>query len=344
MNPASEVLTVGIVGAGAVVRDAHLPVLDASPGLEPVWITDVDDVRARRLARIHGLRHVPARDAVAGLPEASIVLLAVPPGARDATFESLRGRDVALYVEKPVAASVAAHLHITSSFPPAFRGAHGLQRRSFGPTRLARRLVQDGLFGALRAIDCGFGVPGGGRHAGFRSDVRQAQGGILLEHGIHLLDCALYLAHAEHASLRSARMEFVARLDVHAELELELSSPFASAVPCSLRCSWLAETEPGIRVRFEHAELAFSIYDEGGTLRITGRGAREGYRVLPEWRDAVPLSAAQTLFDHWAHAARALRERRPNYTSATEALLTTQVIEAAYDRARGTSAGAPPPS
>ena len=341
---ASGVLTVGIVGAGAIVRDAHLPVLEASPGLAPVWITDLDDVRATRLARVYGLRAVAAREAAHGLPESQVVLLAVPPGARDAYYDGLRGRDVALYVEKPVAASVEAHLRITQSFAPDFRVAHGLQRRSFGPTRLARQLVQDGPFGPLRAIDCGFGRPGGGRYAGFRADVRQARGGILFEHGIHLLDCALYVAHAERARLRSARMEFVAGLDVHAEVELDLASPLSPSIPCSLRCSWLAETETGLRLRFEHAELAFSIYDESGTLRIARRGSREGYRLLPEWRDALPLSPTQILFDHWAHAARALRERRANYTSASEALLTTRVIEAAYERARGAAAGAPAPS
>ena len=338
---ANRELTIGIVGAGAIVRDLHLPVLDASPGLQPIWITDVHEERARQLARAYGLRAVPGADAPHGLPAADFVLLAIPPGARPPYYEGLRGRDVALYVEKPVAASVEEHLRITEEFAPPWRVAHGLQRRSFGPTLLARQMVQASPFGPLRAVDCGFGRPGGGRYAGFRSDVRQAGGGILFEHGVHLLDAVLFVARAERAALRSARMEFVAGLDVHAEIELELSSGAAPPIPCSLRCSWLAETESGIRLRFEHAELCFSIYDGSGTLRIAPPGSHEGYRVLPEWREALPLSPAQTLSDHWAAAARALRERTANYTSAAEALLTTRVLSESYERARREGSSVP---
>jgi len=340
MSPGYD-FSVGIVGAGSIVRDAHLPVLAASAGLSPIWITDADDARARQVARSYGIRAVPAAEAPLGLPQADIVLLAIPHGAREPYYDALRDRDVALYVEKPVAATVEEHRRIVDAFAPPHRVAHGLQRRSFGPTRLAQQLVDDGPLGALVSIDCGFGRPGGGRYAGFRADVRQAGGGILFEHGIHLLDSVLFLTRAAVASVRSARMAFEAGFDVHTEIDLDLRTSAGRAIPCSFRCSWLCETETGIILRFEHAELAYSIYDSTGKMRLSGRGSRSTYRVLPEWRDPLPLTAAQTLHDHWDHVARALRDRQANYTSACESILTTQIVESCYERGRREAARLP---
>jgi len=330
--------SIGIVGAGSIVRDAHLPVLWAGPHWRPAWVTDADDDVASRVAEGYGMRAVPAARAPAGLPPADIVLVAIPLGARGPYLEVLRGREGALYVEKPVAATVTEHRLLVESFGEPWRVAHGLQRRSFGPTGVARRLVDESPFGPLISVRAGFGRPGGGRYGGFRADPRLSGGGILLEHGIHLLDSVLFLTRAVAASVREARMTLHAGLDVHTELELDVDRGSGESIPCSLCFSWLCETETGVSLRFEHAELTYSIYDRTGRMRLSARGSRHACRLSPEWHDPLPLTPPQILHEHWGHVTRALVEQRPNHTSAVDSILTTEIVEACYERGRRESA------
>jgi len=339
-TPGDRRFSIGIVGAGSIVRDAHLPVLAAGPRWRPAWVTDANDGAARRAAERYGMRAVPAAGAPADLPPADIVLVAIPHGARAPYLEALSARDGALYVEKPVAATVAEHRRLVESCGEPWRVAHGLQRRSFGPTRLARQLVDDSPFGALVSVRAGFGRPGGGRYGGFRADPRLSGGGILLEHGIHLLDSVLFLTRAVAASVHDVRMTLHSGLDVHTELELTLDRGSGDEIPCSLCFSWLCETETGVSLRFERADLAYSIYDRTGRLRVSVGGSRHAYRVAPEWHDPLPLAPLQVLYEHWSDVTRALAERRPNHTSAVDSILTTEVVEACYDRGRGETARA----
>ena len=46
---------VGIVGCGAIVREAHLPVITSDPGVEVVLLCDRDRGNATLLAREFGL-------------------------------------------------------------------------------------------------------------------------------------------------------------------------------------------------------------------------------------------------------------------------------------------------
>ena len=89
-------LSVGVVGAGEIARIAHLPVLAAMPEVSLAWIADRDPERARVLAQGFGARALPLPGDLTRLPEADVVLLALPYGARAAYYEALAGRDSAL--------------------------------------------------------------------------------------------------------------------------------------------------------------------------------------------------------------------------------------------------------
>lgn len=321
-------LTVGIIGAGQIVRDLHLPVLASMAGVTPRWIIDLDRSVARRTARAFGITEFDP--GIEGLPTADIYLLAIPYGTRQPYYTALRSRDAAaLYVEKPLALDAAEHRQICEGFDD-WKIGHGLQRRSFGPTLLVRNLIRERIFGELESVRFAMGHPGGGRYSGFRSDFRQSGGGILFEHGIHLLDSVLFLTGARSARVEAVKMSFEADLDVHAQARFVVDTVNGPEVDCRFEFSWLTETEPGIVLDFAKARLSYSIYDEQGEIRVSPADAGMTCRLQPDAQERYSLSAAQTLHGHWQRFVDGLRARRANYTAASQSMLTTQVVEECY--------------
>lgn len=178
-------LTVGIVGVGDVVYKSHLPTLLAMDDVCVAWVTDRDHDRAKQAARSCRVNWLGLQEQLSVLPYTDIILLAIPYGARDPYYEVLQHRSSALFVEKPIARSADEHRQLCSLFPPS-RLAIGLQRRSWGPAVLLKKLVNESVFGRLTRIEFRHGssaIVTSGKS--FVSDVKLAGGGILFEHGIH---------------------------------------------------------------------------------------------------------------------------------------------------------------
>ena len=140
-------LTLGILGAGQIVSNVHLPVALALSELRLSWVADVNLEKAEAVAHAFGVKHVHLPANLTDLPPCDVLLLAVPFGERDPYYQALRQHNCALYVEKPFSRSVQHHQTICSWFP-ANRLGCGLQRRSWGPTLLIKELIADRMFGS----------------------------------------------------------------------------------------------------------------------------------------------------------------------------------------------------
>lgn len=96
-------LSVGIIGAGAVVRERHLPALAAQPGARVTWIADPLPEQRERVAALHGGGVHTVAEPGELLDGTDIVLIATPPAAHAArTVEALEAGCHVL-CEKPLA-------------------------------------------------------------------------------------------------------------------------------------------------------------------------------------------------------------------------------------------------
>jgi predicted dehydrogenase len=323
-------LSVGVVGAGEIARIAHLPVLAAMEGVALDWIADRDPTRARTLARGFGARAVPLPGDLTELPEADIVLLALPYGARPAYYAALEGREAALLVEKPLFRSVEEHLRHCERFP-AHRFGQAFTRRSMGSSRLVRRLVEERPFGRLRALAVGFGRPGSVA-GNYQSDLALAGGGMLFDSAIHALDLIFFLSGARAQRLSEARMIADSGFDLHTEAALTLVTPDGDEVACRLEVSCLRETSNRLELGFEHARVVYSAFDPSGRVTVCGAGGG-AWRLAP---DAGPYATThfQIVHEHWRRFVEGLRAGSANETSAHDTLETTRLVEACYARAQ----------
>lgn len=319
-------LTVGIIGAGDIVAKVHLPTLFTLENVSVSWVADSDSRKAQSLGHAFRIKHHTLLDSLRKLPFADVVLLAIPYGVRDPYYSYLKDWSCALYVEKPFARSVDRHREICSWYPE-YKLACGFQQRSWGPTHLLRKIIEENLFGRLRSVRYGFGSPGaivGGR---YHSDVRLAGGGVLFEAGIHGIDVLLFITKAIAVEINEANMLMEDGLDLHTDAEMTLTTKRGETIDCHLTVTCLEETTGRLEFIFDNVRVIHS-YPNGLIVKsLQGKGSYEISTTKP----LLPLTSFQTFHEHWSVFVGGIREARTNRTSASQSILTTEVIEKLYE-------------
>ena len=333
MQSSPTPLKIAVVGAGNIVTGAHLPVIANLPGVSLAWIADRDAARARIVAGNYGTLAV-GEDVLErkDLPAADIILLAIPYGPRRAYYERFKGLATGWYVEKPFAKTAAEHRELCS-FAPAYGMACGFQRRASGMVRVARELIQSGVFGRPERVEIGLGYRGrivdGG---GYAADPRQAGGGVLTEVGTHCVDAVLHLLDARTVSLQTARTVLDQGMDIHTEATVAVATAGAGEVGLDLKVSILEDTSESIVIHCEHATLEFSIFGQAGiTVRPLKGGS--GPFQISDPRELYPRSSDQIFYAYWSAFVDGWRRREANFTAAADCVLTTQIVEDIYAHA-----------
>jgi predicted dehydrogenase len=323
---------VGIVGAGQITADVHLPVLLNTPEFQVAWVSDRDDARARLVASSFALDHVKLPSSAAHLPHADVVLLAVPYGARPDYYRALGGAGVAVYVEKPFARSLLEHEGHSASFAPE-RLAVGFQMRSAGAVATLRELVRSRLFGALEKVEIRFGWPGVATGGRYSSSLTTAGGGLLFEVGCHYLDLALFVADAVDVEVTSGKMIRDAGFDLHTEAQGNILTAEKGRVLLALLVTNLRHTSMNVTFEFAHASVVLNMWGDR-TLHVRPRVSSLELTVtaptLAQTRTPFQLVHAQ-----WVAFAEAIRSGEPNYSNACLTRATTALVEQLYGLPEG---------
>ena len=147
-------LPITIIGAGGIVRDAHLPAY-RKIGLPVAGIFDLDIDKARALADDFAVRmvHETLEQAIAASGESGVFDIALPPDAVLPTIERLPTASVAL-IQKPLGANLAAGRAIVAALDARrITAATNFQLR-FAPSILAiRDAVKKGLLGEVVEVE-----------------------------------------------------------------------------------------------------------------------------------------------------------------------------------------------
>jgi predicted dehydrogenase len=327
--PSERALEVGIVGVGQVATEAHLPVLLGIPDVCVAWIVDKNDDKAALVAKAIGIRPTRLPPDPGHLPHVDVALLAIPYGARLPYYEAFGARGIAVYAEKPFAASRAEHDRLTRLFHPNRLGC-GYQRRSSAAVRRLRDVAAAELFGPLLSARVEYGGPGT-RGGNYYSDLGLAGGGILFEVGVHALDAVLFVSRAADVRVTSVRMVREQGFDIHTEATIDVDRTGGETFTLEVLVSSLQFTAMTNVYTFEHATLAHAVVEEGDPLWVSSAGEDgQRYRLegdLPEY----PRTNAQQLNEHWSHFLEAVRSGRANYTNASATALTSSLIGQLYE-------------
>lgn len=327
--PSSRPLRLGIVGCGAITREAHLPVVAADRRIDVTMLCDRDRANALLAAREAGIDPGITTDVadLAGKVDAAIV--AVPPRLHAPVAIQLMRMGIDVLCEKPLAISAGDGWRMVEVAQANGRVlAVALMMRFFPHNLWLRDLVEDGEIGEVREVIVEDGAVLDWPMAGNSYfDRRATGGGVLFDNGVHLLDRVLWL----FGGLDDVAYEddaFGDGFESNARLTGSLRIG-GRDVPARMDFSWSHRLRRSIRVVGERGTLEAATSDPDIlTLHRDSRRGPMEMRIVCS-RSWDPLGHYRAQLDDFIGA---VRERRAPFVSAESSLQALEVIETAYAR------------
>ena len=193
----SDPLRIGLIGAGAVVQVAHLPVLKKLKSVELAAICDTDVPKARALATRFGIPDVfdDIEDLLAH-ERVDALLIATPNHLHESHILAALSAGAHVLVEKPLALTAAAAQKLAKAGEKRERVVMvGMTHRYRPDAQAVRSFVQSGELGEIDSIRSSWHVARPARTAlGWRQRRDEAGGGVMLDLGLTMLDLCFWLA------------------------------------------------------------------------------------------------------------------------------------------------------
>ena len=271
---------IGLIGCGVIAERVFIPLLPTIPGARLSAIVDTDPARLQ-VARLRAPAAEPFADADALLASAELdaVIVAAPTQLHATVAEAAFNRGLHVYIEKPLAASLADGARVVTAWRRAgtvgMVGFHG----RFNP--LYRRLqhaVQQGRGGPPVCVRTVFTTAPRELPAWKRR--RSTGGGVLLDLASHHVDLVRFLFAREITGVRATLQSRHSEQDT-ATLELEL----AGGVLVQSFFSLAAAERDHVEIYGEQARLSVSRFSSldvdvrsnpGSHMRAFGDALRRG--------------------------------------------------------------------
>ncbi len=318
---------VGVIGAGQIVENAHLPVLLNLPGVEVRWIADMSPKRTALLSKMYRLpvRDLGALDAM--LDDVDVCLIATPVGVRAPYLDACARKEKGVLTEKPFALSATAHQALCDRFPPHALGVC-FQRRFYASLSAIQTVVKRRLFGKLESISFGIGgldLKSGGptRYLG---DPKLSGGGVVMDLGVHVLDQVLVATEASAVDVQTVRSIAMDGIDYEAIVDATLETEHGP-VPVHGEMTRLRPLGSGFVFTFENATIRFSVGPEA-TLSAVARDGGPSFHV--DSPEGGATTAAQAFFALWTRFIDGLERSVETPVSATTSIVTARWVDGIY--------------
>lgn len=182
----------GLIGCGAATQICHLPASARTRDVTVVALVDKNVDRARSLARRYRVPRYAADYREIGA-EVDGVIVALPNVLHVPVAAEFLTQGVPVLVEKPLASSVEeADTLIRLARAKRLPLQVGHRFRFSKAVQLTKRVIEEGWLGTLEGFSLEFGeIYSWPVASGFFSSKGQAEGGVLIDTGSHMLDLLL---------------------------------------------------------------------------------------------------------------------------------------------------------
>jgi predicted dehydrogenase len=205
MKPA---IRIGVVGVGAIAQIAHLPALSRLRGAQLVALCDNDGPKARGIAERFGVPDVFTDiEDLLEFDELDAVVISTPNHLHEPHVLSALAAKVHVICERPLALTTRGVERILNAATRADRKVAVANNQRFrSDVQALNGFLRGGELGKLTAVRAGhYQVKRPSE--GWRQRRAEAGGGVFMEHGIPLLDLALWLADFPDPVRVTAHME-----------------------------------------------------------------------------------------------------------------------------------------
>lgn len=193
----SDVIRLGVVGAGAVLQVAHLPVLKKLKAVQVAALCDSDLPKARALASRFAVPSI--YDDIEDLLEHEALdglLICTPNHLHEAHILAALSRGLHVLVEKPLALTAQSAQKLTRAADRSGKVLMvGMNHRYRPDSQAIRSFVQSGELGELDSIRAAWHMARPARAAlGWRQRRDESGGGAMLDLGLTMIDLAFWMA------------------------------------------------------------------------------------------------------------------------------------------------------
>ena len=222
----------GLVGCGGIAQAVHLPILRRLDGARLAAVSDPDPEARARAAAAGVPVHAEAGELLAR-PDVDAVVVCAPTPTHATLAEAVAGAGRHLYLEKPIATSLAdAQRAVEAVSRAGVTAVTGFNHRCHPLHEEARRLVRAGALGRVSGVQAYFGEPAAALPAWKRD--RATGGGVLLDLASHHVDTLRWLLEDEVAEVAASVSSLESEADV-AWLRLRTAGNVVAQLHCSLR-------------------------------------------------------------------------------------------------------------
>lgn len=187
----------GIIGTGAIVQVAHLPMLKKNKAVELAALCDTDLMKARALAERAAIPNVyDDFEDLLQHEQLDAVLIATPNHLHESHILAALSANLHVLVEKPLALTSAAAQRVTKAAEKRNRVVMvGLTHRYRPDVQAVRSFVQAGELGQITSVRASWHLARPARAPlGWREKRTESGGGAMLDLGLTMLDLGLFLA------------------------------------------------------------------------------------------------------------------------------------------------------
>ena len=315
---------VALIGAGAIASQGYLPAVEGLADTDLVAVVDIDEDRARTVARTFGA-DAYATDYTRILGDVDAVIISTPPSSHAEIAADCLAAGVHVFTEKPVAtdSSTAADL-IERAEAESLHYGISRQLRESPACRLIRQFVRNGSIGGVRTCTVTYGDQ---TNWEFASDYRLrgslSWGGVLPDRGPHVLDI-LQWTFEEPMTVEGYRDDALGGLEANADLELTIGADTAAR----LELTSTRAIPNLISVTGDRGTIEADPHGESAILRDTETD--DVARVEPGGEPAARSYLARV--GAQAHRfLRSIRSDETSYVPAASGLALLELFETSYE-------------
>lgn len=315
---ADKPVAIGIVGAGAIAQ-AYIQAIQALKNVRLVAIADAREEAAKAAAEQAGCKAFKSHKELIKSGVCEAVVVCTPPSTHPEICIDFLEAGVHVLCEKPMAiSSKSAQQMLAVADETGCLLTMGSKFRYVDDVIKAKSIVTSGILGDIVLFENAF-TGWVNMTKRWNSNPKISGGGVLIDNGTHSIDIMRYflgpiaeVQAVEGKRLQSKEVEDTVRLFAHS----------AEGVMGSIDLSWSLNKELGTYIE---------IYGSEGTIKVGWKESRYRQSSSAEWvvfgkgYDKVQAFGSQI-----SNFARAIRHEEPLLITASDALASVRVVEAAY--------------
>lgn len=311
-----KILKMGLIGAGAIARQAYLPLLKDVPGLKLTAIVEPDKKIRANLTGRYPLTYL-GDDLNAAMEHMDAVIICVPNFLHYHVAKLCLEKEKHVLCEKPVCTKVADAEELVRTAKEkslVFTVAH--IRRFHPAVKKIKDMIVGNSLGVLKGFDFREGtVFNWPTVTGFLFDKEKAGGGVLMDIGVHLLDLLFWWIDECVSSIQYAD-DNLGGVEATAEIQMTFKNGIAGRVKLT---------------RLSVLENFYTLYFEKGDISWNPFMPRRIYiRKTNERMTSLTMGRGIPFKDLLRDFSSAIRDKRPPFIKGEEAVKALQFIAACY--------------